>query len=119
MIKRTEIDAEAQTSVCLPACVETRSDGAIAIRGHRVTLFVLLSSIYDDATMDVDQLQSAFPTIPRQDLLEVIRFSSDARARAYYEQQRQSAEKNRTQVGMEGPSMEELRRRREARRPKR
>jgi len=105
-----------QSSPALPSCIETRGDGAIAIRGHRVTLYVLLDAIYGKTGVGLVQLQSFFPTIDRENLVEVMEYSQRPEARAFYEGHRRVAAENREQISATGPSLRDLRNRRSSRR---
>jgi uncharacterized protein (DUF433 family) len=97
----------------LPACLERRSDGAIVVRGHRVTLFALVDFIKTKSSAVADLLE-AFPTLSRDLIWDILHFysSHSAAVEAYYGEQLEIAAKNEKPYS--GPSLEELKRRRQA-----
>jgi uncharacterized protein (DUF433 family) len=56
----------------LPDCLVQRDDGAIVVRGHRISLFVLLDRIRAGAT--ARKLRDEFPTLPADAIKCIIAF---------------------------------------------
>ena len=74
---RLEAETEDPLAVELPPfpdCVEKTSDGAIRLTGHRVSLYLILDSIFSGTP--TDEIRSMYPTISPQQLWDVIVFSN-------------------------------------------
>jgi hypothetical protein len=101
----------------LPSFLEKRVDGAIVVRGHRVTLFSILEFIIaNPPAAGVLSLTNAFPTIPQDLMWKILTFyinNPDA-IRAYFYEQQDVAANNERLHPYVGPSLTELRRRRQA-----
>jgi len=101
--------------LALPPCFEIRSDGAIGVTGHRVKLFAILEVLYSAEGASITKLQNAFPTLPNEILAKVMQFceANDVEMRAYFAEQSQIAEENREKFAYAGPSLAQLRARRD------
>ena len=64
----------------LPPCLELRSDRAIVIAGHRVTLFTFLTAVKElernDKEISAAILNDIFPSLPLPTIVEVLKFSA-------------------------------------------
>jgi uncharacterized protein (DUF433 family) len=97
----------------LPPELERRDDGAIVVRGHRVSLHLILEMVFQGA--GTREICERFPDIPAAKvdaLLEFCRQHAEP-IRRYYEQQ-QSVARQYCDVEHRAPSLTELRERRTA-----
>lgn len=97
------------SQLVLPACVETRDDGKVVVRGHRVSLHLILDAYYSG--LSVEEILERYPSIPREAVREIVEFCSE-----HDEQMRQfhaecEAERQRIAGTIETPDLQGLRRR--------
>ena len=95
----------------LPECLE-RADGGIRITGHRVSLFRILDAIFDGVS--IERMREMFPTIPPRKLSDVVTFCNQQieEMRSYHAEQKARFAALEAGRVTEGPSIEELHRRR-------
>lgn len=108
-VQTPELKANSMQQLVLPDCVETRSDGAVVVRGHRVSLFLILQAHYDGLT--VEEIHERYPTITMANLHEIVAFTQeneDAMRQFFAEQE---AERKRIEPMIKTLSLEELRQR--------
>lgn len=98
----------------LPDCLEQRDDGAIAVRGHRVSLHLILQGHYSG--LSERQIHERFPSLSRENLRTVIAFCEQhpQAVRQYYDRQ-QSISQQALRDEHRAPSLDELRKREESR----
>jgi hypothetical protein len=79
-----------------------------------VTLFAILEVLYSSEGDSITKLQNAFPTLSNEILAEVMKFfeANEVEMREFFAEQSQIAEENRAQFADAGPSLEQLRARR-------
>ncbi len=105
-----------------PEVVEVHENGRVALAGHRVTLFSIMEALEEigEGSQPVKQLCERFPTIDFSQMAEVTNFlrMHEMELRPYYAQEKRAADKNmeRLKHKAQGPTLEELRRRRLLRR---
>jgi len=94
----------------LPDCLVVRSDGAIVVRGHRISLALIAEAWLAGETLA--QVGERFPSLSRDELRAVVEFCqvNPAAIRSYYKDYKRKeaaffVEENR------GPSLSELRNR--------
>jgi uncharacterized protein (DUF433 family) len=94
----------------LPPFLHRRTDGAIVVSGHRITLFAILEK--SQAGAGIAEILNAFPTLDGDIVWQILRFSSANRLaiEAYYQQQLEIATANERPYT--GPTLEKLRQRR-------
>lgn len=97
----------------LPSELERRDDGAVVVRGHRVSLHLILDMVYQGA--GTREICERFPDIPAATVERVMEFCRQhaGPVRRYYEQQ-QSLARQCCDAEHRGPSLNELRDRRTA-----
>lgn len=97
----------------LPPELERRDDGAIVVRGHRVSLHLILDAVYQGAA--TKEICERFPDIPVAKVQQVLDFCRQhaGPVRRYYEQQ-QSLARQYCDAEHRGRSLNELRERRTA-----
>ena len=97
------------SQIVLPAGVETRDDGNVVVRGHRVSLFLILQSHYEG--VEVEEIHERYPSVPMSTLREIVEFcrDNDEEMRQFYAEQ--EAERQRIAGTVETPSLRDLRRR--------
>jgi uncharacterized protein (DUF433 family) len=58
--------------IALPDSLRKLSDGTIRVKGHRISLYLILDTIYSGG--NIPELRSRFPTIAESQLWEVMEF---------------------------------------------
>ena len=97
----------------MPEDLERRDDGAIVLRGHRVSLHLILDAVYQGA--GTSEICRRFPDIPAATVEQVLDFCRRhaGAVRRYYDEQ-QSLANHYCDAEHRGPSLSELRERRTA-----
>ena len=111
------------STLALPSFLHEREDGAIAIRGSRITLFAILEAKAELLRKNGDQaaivaaITDEFPSVPAETIADVLEFcaQNSAPVGRYFAEETAIAERNAQEHPYTGPSLDELRRRREHR----
>lgn len=97
------------SQIVLPACVETREDGSIVVRGHRVSLYLILQAHYEG--LAVDGIHERYPSIPLSSIREIADYCRDngEMMRQFFAEQ--VADHQRVAETVETPDLRDLRHR--------
>jgi uncharacterized protein (DUF433 family) len=100
----------------LPDVLEQRADGAIVVRGHRITLFAILEWIESAERVAAAEMCQAFPTLPVETAQEVLQFILAHRDELlpYVAQQREIADRHELRFPPRGASLADMRNRKQA-----
>jgi uncharacterized protein (DUF433 family) len=92
----------------LPSVLELEQDGSVSVRGHRISLHLLLDRIF--AGDSPQEIHDWFPSLPRETIDAVVAFASayPESLRAYFEQE-EAIYQLLYEIGRRGPTMEQLR----------
>jgi uncharacterized protein (DUF433 family) len=103
----------------LPSVLERTPDGTIRVSGHRVSLYLILDATFDGKS--IAELHSLFPTVPIDQLQQVVAFCDQhaETMRRYFQEQDQAARAAEMSHQQTGPTLAELRDRRAKRRGRR
>ena len=95
------------SQLVLPACVETRDDGKVVVRGHRVSLHLILDAHYSG--LSIDEIHDRYPSVPREAVREIMEFCGehDEELRQFHAEC--EAERERIAGMIETPDLQELR----------
>jgi uncharacterized protein (DUF433 family) len=109
-MERTHDDVMSLDRIALPDCLERCADGSIRVRGHRVSLYLILDALFSGKT--ISEIESLYPTIPAPELHQVLLFCDmhTGIMYLYYKEQRSAAAAVLARPNP-GPTLEELRRR--------
>lgn len=95
----------------LPPDLERREDGAIVVRGRRISLFLILDAMYRG--LGAEEIQQRYPTLSGDAVDRIMKFcrQHEDSVRRFYDQQASIAREH-CDPHHQGPSLEELRGRR-------
>ena len=102
-------------TLTLPDCLERWKDGSIRVAGHRVMLYHIVDAIYEKS--DLQELRNRFPTISKKQLRAIMEFCDEhtEAMQRLWEELRPEADLRRRSTDAEGPSRDELVKRRQQR----
>jgi hypothetical protein len=111
------------STLALPPFLHERDDGAIVVRGHRITLFAILEAMAEWQKTNKGQAATAaaiadeFSSVPIETIADVLQFcaQNSVPVGQYFAEATAITEHNAQEHPYSGPALEELRRRREHR----
>jgi uncharacterized protein (DUF433 family) len=119
----TNMSNAISSTLVLPPFLHERDDGAIVVRGYRITLFAILEAKAELQRQNKDWAATAaavadeFPSVSVETIADVLQFCSQnpGPVGQYFAEETAIAERNALDHPYTGPALEELRRRRERR----
>jgi hypothetical protein len=122
-VVETNMSNAISSTLVLPPFLDERDDGAIVVHGHRVTLFAILEAKAELQRQNQDRAVTAaaiadeFPSISVETIADVLQFCTrnPIPVGQYFAEETAIAEQNALEHPYTGPTLEQLRRRRERR----